>query len=460
MSADNPPPTTDKKPKPSGKKPKKTSSAAKKAEAMFNDSAAPMSVEKFFQQFETASRNNVDFTFDPDVQDRIAAPYVQRAQDHATYKLKLPEDTTLAKSAYSLISVNMIRKMVIATPQSSDYEIASLKNFKNQEVFGPRAAITAIDSIGKVELNDYVCRIKYSTQDILRLILRTFQVCDGHPRMTIPPPIPVNWNVIKEGRKPEWSELDLTEFVSDSNASARWIRDQARSYLDKAYEKEWEIKDGDDSYLVTYPRLQISTNLENQQRNVYEWVKKLHPKMPDIKVILASGLCTIFQKEWFSSRALKQVLPPDYPPELIELFPNVKELLKQVNISMLKFEQFEEPLLLMLQHLQSIQPQLVEMFNMTKQPSNEFGSAAQFMHYRGADLRSTTMLGLGDVKYNIFRGEVAGRSFTKLADKGLATSGLIFGFSTKTEVGENYIGKVSGDPNHLRYQYLKSDFRL
>jgi len=439
---------------------KKTSSLAKKAMSQFNSSAPSMSVEKFFTDFTEARRNNVDITLDLGVVDRVAAPYMERAKDHTNYKLLDPDSDTVVRSTFALISFTAIRKLLMTIPDSQNYDVAPLLDFLSQDLMAPRAAITAFDNLGKFELDDYVARLKYHSQDVMRLSIELCKVMDGHPRFAgrFEPPIPSWWERSEEHPTFRWADIITEDVVIGSTSSATWIRNKALKYLELAFDHTWEMTTPEGhKFQVSYPKLKYIDNPELQLLNVTNWLEKLDSHMPEITTVVAAGICTAWVKDWFSVIPFKTLVPefPDWLP-----FERPRDVLKHAKIQAISFSGSEVVTFLraIFEHITMNVPVYNDFLNLAVQPVNRFGNESQLLPLSKEAFKDKIDGSYGLHYQSIKRGSTS-RVISKIKNKGRVVSGLIFGLSTEVEVRSNYIANVNGDPDQLRLAYLKSDFK-
>lgn len=436
---------------------KKTNKQRLDARASFDPTAGPMSPEKFFSSFTEVKRSNVDVVLDLDIQERLADPYLSQAQDFSDSTLQYPiSDQRLAISTFGLVSTTLIRKMAMAIPQSEQIEVRSLSRLFETELRAPKALIAAIDNIGKFETDDFIGRIKYHSLDMFRMCLKLLGAFSKHPdfkgRIVLPP------NPGNRQKKATWADVDVTSYVNNSTSSALWIRDQAAQFLDRAYKTEWMITDEkvDAQYLVTYPRLEISANLEQQDENVATWLGKLNPRMPKVNDVIAAGICTCWRKEWFLDHSFA-VLRPEWP-DWIDGTPS--SVLLRMNVVQLDIvAKYGDMLSDIYTHVQMKAPVFAQFLDLAIQPENKFGSTAMLMMMTEGQFTNKFSNFTPEVPVKRVKKGAFAKCFLKLKDKGAATAGIIFGFSRLVEVSQNYIGQVNGDPDNLMQQYLKSDFK-
>jgi len=446
---------------------KKTSPMQAKARSTFNASAPSMSVERFFTDFIELKRNNVDIVMDESLQDRISEPYVSRAQDHANYKLRQDvESVDLQSATHALISLTLVRKLMMATPQSEEYELHRFRNIVTSDLYAPKSLIAAVDNVGKFELDDFTARIKYSAQDVFRSMIRMCQVMNRNTKFRNRFTSPI---MDKGGSSVPWEQVPILSLVITSESSVRWIRDESVKYLDKVYQKTWTVKhsleDGTTvEFEVSYPRLEISMNPDRQLVNVVAWLKKLHEMMPDVDTVVAAGLCTCWKLSWFQRVGhLFSILEPEFP-DWIDFRPYdaLRAMgLYHCDIATDDYDGMSYVGMVREIHryITSSVPIFAEFLELARQPENKFGTAAQLLPYDPEDLVERKMMGMLQETYQSIRTMAHSTSVSKIKNKGQVVAGLIFGFSKEVVVRNNYLARTNGDPNNIRNQFLKSDFK-
>jgi hypothetical protein len=443
----------------------KKNSMQNKARSAFNASAGSMSVEKFFTDFTEIRRNNVDIEMDLGFQERLAAPYADRAKEHSTYVLQLEQEEDLPKATSALISIGIARKLMMTIPESQSVEVSALSDLLSFDLYLPKASIAAIDNLGKFEHDNLVCRMKYQVQDTARILLKTSKLMNTHSRFRgrfLPPPGPQNYDGTPKWPN-GWTDFKIDNVVVPSKGSASWIRDQAQVFLDKAYERHWEVPYGpeDDEgnqarINVSYPRLPVSKSLEAQLRNVTDWLGLLSVDMPDVEVVVAAGICTAWDHFWFNISHWDDagVAFPDWVPQ-----PDTVLDIVEVCVVRLGQVDLRRQISMINDYLVVLGPVLDQFLDRAKQPENKFGSAAQLISIPEVNKTSKNSFGLVGATYQAIKRGTQGRAFVKVTNKGLVTMGSIFGFTKKVEVNENYLAMVNGDPDTLKLQFVRPDFK-
>jgi len=259
-----------------------------------------------------------------------------------------------------------------------------------------------------------------------------------------------------------WSDIYVTHIVDASRGSVLYIRDVARAYLDKAFDTSFDatltLPNGDTKVIkVSYPRLKWSANPESQLRNVTDWLGEFSEELPDVKKVIAAGLCSAWQHDWFTSESF-DTLVPDFPDWLP--FEGPFDVLDEARIQRISYGASEliSFMRAIMNELNDSVPMFSEVFSLVKQPENKFGTPALLVPLGDECFKDRTGHELHLPVSDIIRGS-SSRMIMKLKNKGQVVSGLIFGFVKNVEVRDNYLAQVNGDPNSLRQQYLRSDMK-
>jgi hypothetical protein len=452
---------------------KKKNPTREKARSMFDASAGSLSVEKFFSDFVEKKRNNVELTFDHTSVGRIAQPYVAKARDHAVHRLhQPPESEDFQSHTFALISFTMIRKMLLAVPSSEKFEMGRFKTIADVEWFAPKSVIAAVDNIGKFEQDDMVARLKYNSQDIFRLMMDTAKVMDRHSDYHEKYASPV------QGLP--WDEIDTSKLVITSEASARWIRDKAKEYLNRAMEHTWTVTitgtdpdpDDEDNEIpwqqqiqVTYPHLVISDNPDKQLRNVLDWVVKLNARMPHIQTVIAAGFATCWRLIYFQRighllRNIERGLPAWFDMRPYDMLTTLGLHHCEISTDDYDGDGYVGFVHEIHRRLITLRSDFNHFLELAKQPDTAFGTVAQLLTYDSEkDYVDKDVIGIDGMIIGALKSDSQAECMYKLKNKGQVVAGLIFGFTKKVEMINNYLGRVNGNPNTLRDNYLKSDFK-
>jgi hypothetical protein len=451
------------------------------ARSKFNPSAPSISSESFFTEFIEKKRNNVEIIFDTGVQGRLADLYVTKARDHAVNKYHVDEDNSnLQASTFALISLTLCRKMLLSVPDSEEFEMGKFRNIWKTEFMAPKSAIAAVANVGKFELEDKIARLKYNSQDIFRMMMTMCKVMyhhsdyhhvdeDGDWTGTF------GTGYLVDGVEVGWDEVDVSRCVITSEASVRWLRDEAKKFLDQAYLTTWNAEftppPTDDEpepapvvMSVSYPRLAIDPNPDKQIENVVAWLGRLNARMPGVQYVIAAGFATAWKLSFFQriGHLLTNIVPglPDW------IFNRPYDILVTLGLQHFDLARDDYDGLSYLGFMNEIHRHVItntttfaEFLDLTKQPDDKFGSAAQLLPYNRNDFQERPFLGMQDFTYQRLKSDAQSLTVTRIKDKGDVVAGLVFGFSSEVQVVPNFIGRLNGDPNNIKTQYLKPDLK-
>jgi hypothetical protein len=335
----------------------------------------------------------------------------------------------------------------------------------------PKSVIAAVANVGKFELDDKVCRLKYNSQDIFRMLMTMCKVMNHHSDFEDMYSSPV----VEDGDTAGWDDVDVTRLVITSEASVRWIRDEAAKFLDVAYENTWNVEytppatptepePAPVQMTCTYPRLPISLDADKQMENVVAWINRLHAKMPGVEYVIAAGFATawkliFFQRIGHLLTGLVKGLPAWILTRPFDILTTLGLFHCEISTDDYDGTSYVGFVHAIHQHLVMNVAFFAEFLELGKQPDDKFGTAAQLIPYKRNDFVERVMVGLEDFTVQKLKADAQTICITKIRDKGLATAGLIFGFAQDVSVVPNYIGRVNGDPNSVRNQFFKSDLK-
>lgn len=281
--------------------------------------------------------------------------------------------------------------------------------------------------------------------------------------------------VTVDGATLPWDDVDVTRLVITSEASVRWIRDEAVKFLDRAYENNWQVEYTPPTtpeepepapvmMTCTYPRLPISQDAEKQMENVVAWINKLHRRMPGVQYVIAAGFATawkliFFQRVGHLLRNLVRGLPDWIDVRPFDVLTTLGLHHCEISTDDYDGTSYVGFVRAIHQHVLMNTAFFAEFLDLGKQPDDKFGTAAQLIPYKRNDFVERVIVGLEDYTVQKLKADAQAICITKLKDKGLTTAGLIFGFAQEVQVVPNYIGRVNGDPNSVRNQFFKPDLK-
>ena len=450
---------------------KRTNKTKLDARSKFNPSAPSISAEKFFTEFVEKKRNNVEIVFDVGVQSRIADIYVTKARNHAINKYQ-SVNNDLQCSTFALISIALCRKLLLSTPDSEEYEVGRFRSIWKTELMAPKSAIAAISNVGKFEFEDKVARLKYSSQDVFRMLLTTCKVMNQHSSYRN------NYATGYHDADGEvgWDDVDTTRCVITSESSVRWLRDEAIKFLDVAYMNTWQVDFSPPptpevpdppiiAMEVSYPRLKIVDDADKQLQEVVAWLGRLHAGMPGVQYVIAAGFATawklvFFQRVGHLFSNLVRGLPDwinNRPIDVLTTLGLHHYDLSTDDYDGLSYFGFIHEIH---NHVLTNTAFYSEFLELAKQPDDKFGTAAQMIPYNRTDFAEAVFVGLPLFTYERLKSDAQAITVVKLQDRGAVTAGLTFGFARDVKIVPNFIGRLNGDPNNIRTQYLKPDLKL
>lgn len=459
----------------SGKNKKKNNKQRTDARAKFDASAPSMSVERFFNGYNETKRNNVDVVLDPTLQDRLAQFYVSKAHTYAMSQLDLPvvRARDLCAKTHALVSLTLARKLLLSVPQSEDIEMARFKFIREVELMAPKSLISVVDNVGKFEEDKFRGRLKYGNLDLFRIIVHTCKVMNNHSDYNNRYYTP--YNGIGDNRP--WPEVNEDELVNVSESAVRWIRDKAVEFLNNAYQTTWEVilpqpPPGDGQppppeirMNVTYPHLRVSDNYQAQVANVAAWLALLNDNMPNVDVMIAAGLSTIWKLMWLQRPADPFNLMGERFPDWINLL-TPRQVLNTLGLVLVEtgiFDDADQTWISMIKEIHrevsSDQALFSRFLDLAKQPDVKFGSVAMMYPYNREDLLVRPMIGL-PYNYSQVRQGAQSRVVIPWTNTGSVVAGLVGGFTSSVSLTPSFLAQLNGSPDNLLTQVLKPDVRF
>lgn len=446
----------------------------KKAASMFNSSSAVSKGAELFQKFSTSTVNpenhNVDVVYSPNAIDNVSNYYSQVAKD---YELDVIKPAPRQEDDFSKLSVAMVlcatvQKLMASLPASQQHDLRKFKFVTGFEVWSPKAFNSLIQNVGMFEEGQFKGRIKYLSKDILLTLIKLCKVMSTYSRF--PPfyiPNAVNNQV-------DWTDVDPNAYVAPGMGSVLWIRDLAKSKLDLAYTHTWQCdyqpptppgqpQPAPVAMTVSFPRLELSTNLDTMERNFNAWILLLHPEMPHVQEVLAAGLMTFWKPVWLDRpddtfARLGEQLPGDFN----NLTP--RRVLAVFLIQVIEFGIFEEAgqtwtamIPMIFTTLQQQAPMLNRVFSLSKFDGSKFGTPAMMFPVAQADHVVSRDPHLPSLDPTKISNQVVMRAPIDWKNKDFALIAGVTGFTESVEVLNNFNVRVSGYPDLILKDYLKSD---
>lgn len=358
---------------------------------------------------------------------------------------------------------------MLSAPQTELSDLARLRDITDHELFIPKNYAAIVASVGKFELDDFTCRLKYNVQDIYRALLDVCKVMNRHSRFQgrYFSPIP-NYDDDGElvGWLP-WDDVVPSQVVLPVDSSTRWIRDQAQAFLNDAYDRHFQVQilvEGEPvEVTVSYPRLQISNNPEVQLRNVSAWLNRLSQHLPNVNQVAAAGLCTAWQTFW--TRQYDDEIR-DFAPGLPEWFHLTgQQVLAELNVRiwspgralMLAGNDTVSMIKDILSAVKDYHSQFSQFLDLVKMPDDKFGTEAQMFALDPEDFIEKPMDGLANKTFLQPRTEASATTIAKFKNKGNAVLGLAAGLSLKVEVRNNYRARLNGSASTILRNMIAPD---
>lgn len=448
---------------------KKDSPLRTKAKSMFDSSAPSLNADSFFSSYQDTSRNNVDVVFDPEFTNRVSVGYVDQAKTQALKDLAPEDDTQYQVLTKGLVQLTVIRKLMLGTSADETSGLSKFDSIVKSELFVPRNLAAVVANLGSFAVDDYIGRIKYGGLDVHRQLLELCKNMNRHPKVQAGEffsPVPVYDDEGGIDHFLPWEEVDSTKVIVPNDASTRWIRDEAKDYLDQAFAHTWDVDDGHGGVMtVSYPRLDIVTNPDRQLEKVIAWIGTLSPHHPQVHQVIAAGLCTAWQTIWskMADKAINRLVPT--LPDWMNLTPRL--LLAQFEVTIWDASRTlmlagNDPIS-MIYYVTDLIKDSREFYqrflDLVKMPDDKLGTEAQMFPLQADDYIERPVFGIpGDVYYAL-RKESESRVISKFKNKGLATIGIAAGFVKDVQFKTNYKASVVGNPFSILAQVLRPDYK-
>jgi hypothetical protein len=418
-------------------------------------------IDSDFLGYTEDSRNNVDMTYDPSFVPRIAEPYLNKAEEHASRTL--PEDLRddEVRITFAMISLCTARKLILSTPQSDADEVFSFTTVRSP-MFVPANLYTILANLGKMDFDSFTCRYKYGTQDIYRILLQACKVMSGHSHFRLFPNISRLNNADGTYGTVPYADVELANSIFILRSSASWIRDQAKDYVTDQLKLDIPITLEGQATVVSFPYLEIVESRSQMVTNVAAWLVKLSPALPNaLKVAKAALLlcCDVsfLERPNSTMRVLlgRDTIPDDFnfhPYELFAEFNLVLYLMHQGGASAWSY--FIDELV---REVYLFKSSFDTFLNMQNMPDDGFGSAAQLFAI-GTDQKRTSNLRQLAIPYMALNADATAKMLFKIDDPGLATVGTISGFTMDVDIKPVFRARLRSNVNSTRARVAQSDF--
>jgi len=316
----------------------------------------------------------------------------------------------------------------------------------------------AIDQLGKVTDEEWICRIKYNSLTIERFLVRSLQRAIDDTKF-------LERNLESyfedEDELNTFSNLSTGRVFSTSLDSVNFLRDYAETALKTIMSYTFEVKIGEneDIISVSYPQMTFGKNEDEDRKNIIAWMNKLSVNHPDWEKAADAAILRLVNLPWLKrkDRPLK---------ELDEIFVDtiwqnrkMSDVFK--NLGLQHLEDFKKLKIrnaisdFLFWYQKQTVPLFKRMFNMTTMSmASAFGSKSQLIVSSNfVDQKKVT-----GTFSNVSNG-AEGSSYFRLKDKGSIVQNMIYGFTRAISIHENYKYRTNGSPNSIKASNISSDLK-
>jgi hypothetical protein len=434
-----------------------------KAEDQFDFNAKPKSLEKFFSEVIEQQRENVEIELHLDVEERITDGYTERIESFVEFS-NLTKDEKKSKSTDLIADINAITDIAIAkklwtsTPESEKTAVESQKYLRTLDVQLPKAVNIAVDQVGKVTTEDWVCRIKHNSLTIDRFLFRALQQAahdtsfyDRH----------LSNSFADEVEKKKFLEQDVAKLFTSSLDSVEFLREYSTTILDEIMSRPFEVKVGTQDHIITvcYPQLKFIDDDKIDRESIIKWMSTLTVNHPNWETAADAAILRLVNLPWLEKRdkPLKD-LDPVFRDSIWK-DRKLNQVLEQLKLQhlddykKLKVRNRISDFLFWYQKMTV--PTFKRMFNMsTMSMSSSFGSKAQLIVSSDFE-KSKKLTG----EFFTVAPSAEGSSYFRLKEKGSIVQNMIYGFTRAIKLKENYKYRLNGSPSSIKASNIASDLR-
>jgi len=432
-----------------------------KAESQFDSSAPPKTLEKFFSEVIEEKRENVEIELHLDIDDRLIDGYDDKIESFMELQ-PFTEEKIESLSARrgqdlkAMTNIAVAKKLWTATPDSEKVPVEHLKYLRNYNVDLPKSMNVAIDHLGKITDEDWICRIKWNSLTIERFLLRAIKSASYNHDFA------KQYLQIKDLTK--FQNMDCGLMITTSNDSVQWLRDRSKSVLKDIMSQEFKVKigTGNETVIVCMPQLEFSKDAEIDKDNVIKWMAKISVSHTNWKSAINAAIIRLITPQWIDKRKLKLSQIDEMFVDTLWKDVTIKSIFDELHIvhvddiEGLKLRDATGSFLFYYQKMSL--PFFKRIFNISSaNQSSSFGSKSQLIvldgkdNYRFLDKRRTTL--------NLVKNSAEGSSYFKIKDKSAIVHQMIYGFTKSVEINENYLYRTNGSPDSIKSTNLSSDFR-
>jgi hypothetical protein len=288
----------------SGRKPRRSNK--QKAEDQFDFNAKPKSLEKFFSEVIEQQRENVDIDLHLDVEERITDGYTERIESFVEFS-NLTKDEKKVKSTDLIADINAITDIAIAkklwtsTPESEKTAVESQKYLRTLDVQLPKAVNIAVDQVGKVTTEDWVCRIKHNSLTIDRFLFRALQQA-AHDSMFLDRHLSNSFSDAEE--KTKFLNQDVSRLFTSSLDSVNFLREYSMTIIDSIMSRPFVVKIGTQNHEITvcYPQLKLIDDDKTDRASIIKWMSILTVNHPDWETAADAAILRLVTLPWLEKR--------------------------------------------------------------------------------------------------------------------------------------------------------------
>lgn len=432
-----------------------------KAEFQFDRSAAPKTLEKFFSEIIEEERENVDIELHLDIDERLIDGYDDRLESFMELQPVAEEQQAVLTKMriydlQAMTNIAVAKKLWNSTPTSEKTAVESLKYLRNFEVSLPKSTNIAIDHLGKITTEEWICRIKWNALTISRFLFRAIQCAVQDVKFQ-----KQYLADIENEEMTSFMKTDVGNLILTNNDSVAWIRDFAKSGLQTVMQHEFEVKVNQVDITVCYPQLKFHSNRDEDATAVKEWMSKLTINHPDWETAADVAICRLTELNWIENRrSTMSELDPIFAGTIWKdrVFADVLKNLGIIHISDFPSINIRNLTSNFTHHYQKMAlPIFKRVFNMTESSKgSEFGSMAQLITLRGDDF---TKVKKRFTNLFLTKNSIEGSSLFKVKDKSAIVQNMVYGFAKNVEVKENYKYRLNGNPNAIKATNIGNDFK-
>jgi hypothetical protein len=452
-----PPPST-----PEKKKNRRRSNKMK-AEEQFDVNAKPKTLEKFFSDVIEDQRENVEIELHLDVDQRITDGFTDRIETFVEYSSISADKTddeikARVSNINSITDVAIAKKLWTATPESERTNVEPLKYLRNMDIQLPKSINIAVDQLGKVTDDEWICRIKHNSLTIERYLVRALQFTSDDPKF-----FDSNFrdSFQDDDEVKKFLGLDVSKIFTTSNDSVAFLREYAQSVLTVIMNKTFEVRIGQNDHIinVSYPKLEFGKTEAEDRQNIIDWMALLSVNHPDWELAADAAILRLINLPWLKRKKDKLTdLDPIFTESiwkdrtLEEVFKNL-DLTHLDEFKKLKVRNSVQDFLFWYQK-KSV-PLFKRMFNMsTMSSSSSFGAKAQLIV-----LSDFTKLKKSTGEFYTVANGAEGSSYFRLKEKGSIVQNMIYGFTRSIKISENYKYRTNGSPSSIKSSNIAGDMR-